>query len=76
MNLIRIIVIAAVIWLAYVLFKRWLAGKTQSPPGTSSRPQERMVKCAYCGVHIPESQALRNGANSYCSPEHRDAHRP
>jgi uncharacterized protein len=74
MNLIRIIVIAAVVWLAYVLFKRWLAEKNPPRPSTNNQPQERMVKCAYCGVHVPESQALRRGSDSYCSPEHRDAH--
>jgi uncharacterized protein len=76
MNLIRILLIAAVVWLAVVLFKRWLADKNRSRPGPAGRPQERMVKCAYCGVHVPESQALRSGTNSYCSPEHRDTHRP
>lgn len=76
MNLIRILVIAAVVWLAYALFKRWLEGKNQPRPGADGRPQERMVKCAYCGVHVPESQALHSGGRSYCSPEHRDAHRP
>lgn len=76
MNLIRILVIAAVVWLAYTLFRRWLAAKTPPSPGMGGRPQERMVKCAYCGVHVPESQALRSGNLSYCSPEHRDAHHP
>lgn len=76
MNLIRLLVIAAVVWLAYVLFKRWLAEKQSPRRGEEPRSQERMVKCAYCGVHVPESQALRNGNHSYCSPEHRDAHHP
>lgn len=76
MNLIRLLVIAAVIWLAFILFKRWLAGKTPPRPSSGDHPQERMVKCAYCGVHVPESQALRSGDQTFCSPEHRDAHRP
>lgn len=76
MNLIRLLVIVAIVWLAFVLFKRWLAGKNQPRSGPASRSQERMVKCAYCGVHVPESQALRSGDQTFCSPEHRDAHRP
>ncbi|GAB4289771.1 MAG: PP0621 family protein [Thiohalomonadaceae bacterium] len=76
MNLIRLLVIAAVVWLAYVLFKRWLAEKQPPRPEGEQRRQERMVKCAYCGVHVPESQALHRGNQSYCSPEHRDAHHP
>lgn len=76
MNLIRLLVIVAIVWLAFVLFKRWLAGKNQPRSGPDGKPQERMVKCAYCGVHVPESQALRRGEQTFCSPEHRDAHRP
>lgn len=76
MNLIRILVIAAVVWLAYVLFRRWLAEKNLPRRDGEGRPQERMVKCAYCGLHVPESQAVQRGGRSYCSPEHRDADQP
>lgn len=76
MNLIRLLLIATVVWLAYALFKRWLAGKPPRPKNGTPPVQERMVKCAYCNLHIPESQALHRGHLTYCSPEHRDAHRP
>jgi uncharacterized protein len=31
-----------------------------------------MVTCAHCGLHVPQSEALRKGARSYCCPAHRD----
>jgi uncharacterized protein len=32
---------------------------------------ERMVTCAHCGVHLPESEATASGALHFCSEEHR-----
>ena len=34
---------------------------------------EGMVACAYCGVHVPGSQALTLRDQSFCSAAHRDA---
>jgi uncharacterized protein len=38
-------------------------------------PQEDMVRCAHCGLHLPRSDALPGGAGDppalYCSAEHR-----
>lgn len=31
---------------------------------------EKMISCHHCGLHIPESQALKKGDHSYCCPEH------
>jgi uncharacterized protein len=34
---------------------------------------ERMVTCAYCGVHLPESDALAADGQHYCHEAHRQA---
>ncbi len=34
---------------------------------------ELMVRCAHCGVHLPQSDAVSVGALHYCSGAHRDA---
>jgi uncharacterized protein len=35
-------------------------------------PPERMVDCARCGLHLPASEALLDGAGRpYCCEEHR-----
>jgi uncharacterized protein len=31
----------------------------------------KMVACAHCGVHLPESEAIRDGDKYFCSEEHR-----
>ena len=48
------------------------------PPGGPATPAiakaEPMVDCAHCGVHLPASEAVRDGASTaYCSVEHRAA---
>lgn len=45
------------------------SGKSREVPG------ERIVPCAHCGLYLPASDALHEGANTYCSRAHRDAHR-
>jgi uncharacterized protein len=29
------------------------------------------VQCAYCGVYVPEQEALASGGHFYCSDAHR-----
>ncbi len=33
----------------------------------------KMVRCAHCGIYIPENEAFEQAGHSYCSREHRDA---
>lgn len=40
-------------------------------PGARAITPERMVECAHCGVHIPESEGVREGGHFFCSDEHR-----
>jgi uncharacterized protein len=35
---------------------------------------EDMVRCAYCGIHLPRSECFTAEGNSYCSREHYLAH--
>lgn len=53
------------------------ADATPAPgPGRAERgaktPPE-MVRCAHCGVHLPQAEALSAGALHYCSAEHLEA---
>ncbi|MCB1889298.1 MAG: hypothetical protein KDH20_16950 [Rhodocyclaceae bacterium] len=40
------------------------------PPGGA----ERMLACSQCGLHIPESEAIRAGGDAFCCPEHQRQH--
>lgn len=72
MNLIRLIILALVIWLIYRMVRRLLAKPAND---NTARPQvgTDMVRCAHCGIHIPENEALYADGQPYCSEEHRQA---
>jgi len=68
----RLVIILIGLWLVLTLIKRALAQHRKSP---SDKPAvAKMVACAHCGVHIPESGAIRDGNRYYCSEEHRRTH--
>ena len=69
MGLIRIIVIALIIYLVIQIFKRWSANKKHE---TSHLEETKMVRCKVCQLHIPENEALQSAGEFYCSQEHLD----
>ena len=61
-----IAVIAAAFWL-------WRKFKATNNACSSTPPQEttlKMVRCAHCGVHLPNDRALHRGNEWYCSTAH------
>jgi uncharacterized protein len=50
-------------------------GRTGKPGKSPALEGESMVKCAHCGVFVPVSEAIGNGAGQlYCSEAHRLQH--
>ena len=72
MNLIRVLIIALLGWLVYRMIRSALnkprGGRAAKPVALSTD----MVRCHYCGIHIPKDEALQQGEHYYCSPEHRE----
>ena len=60
-----IALIAAAFWL-------WRKFKISQQPDTRTRLDDplRMVRCAHCGVHLPNDRALQLGNDWYCSQPH------
>ncbi|MCK5639627.1 MAG: hypothetical protein KAJ19_02475 [Gammaproteobacteria bacterium] len=73
MPLIRILIIIAIIWLLIHLFRQYRERREEHH--TNSRGQNKisthMVKCAQCGLHIPEAEAIKQGHSYYCSQDHQ-----
>jgi len=65
----RIILLLVLAYVVYVLIKATV--RRSRPPVTGDGPLEYMVACRHCGVHLPTSEALRKGADFYCSEDHR-----
>ncbi|WP_459874038.1 PP0621 family protein [Halomonas shantousis] len=75
MNLliIRLIIFVLLFWAGlklYRMYREWQAdreGLDRDSPPTS----ERMVRCAYCRLHLPESESIHHEALTFCCREHR-----
>ncbi|MDH5259470.1 MAG: metallothionein [Gammaproteobacteria bacterium] len=67
MSLIRLLVIALIVYLVIQIFKRWMANKSNTP---LENQEEKMVACDICQLHIPENEALQKDGKYYCSQEH------
>lgn len=48
---------------------------TQASQGTSSRAEEKMVRCSHCGVFVPRTQATIVEGLSFCDAAHSQAWR-
>ncbi len=68
--MLRLILLAIAIWLAITFIRQLL--QSGKPPARQHRPGEQnMVRCAQCGVHVPETEAVRDDGRYYCSERHR-----
>ena len=58
---------------AYLVFKalRRRDGNDRRADRADPRAPERMVACAHCGVHLPESEAIADDGRHYCCAAHR-----
>jgi uncharacterized protein len=57
----------------------WLAKHHRSRDDRADaapHPEEDMVRCAQCGVHLPRSESLVTRGHYYCSAEHQRQHTP
>jgi uncharacterized protein len=63
----RVLLYAALFAILYLALKRW----SGTPRRRARLLTTRMVRCAYCGVHVPEGEAIGEGPRFFCSPEHR-----
>lgn len=69
----KLILLLIFIYIAYLLYKGFRrAGSARVGRDAPAQPVvERMVACARCGVHLPESESLQGEGGNFCSEEHR-----
>ena len=68
MGLFRLLFWVAVIFAAIWIWRRFISkAKSTRPTEDAAAP---MVRCAHCGVHLPNDRALHRGNQWYCSPAH------
>lgn len=74
----RLILFFALAMIAIYLVRRAFDKPGARPAATAGKADaaaERMVACAHCGLHIPESEAVRGGDETFCCAEHHRQHR-
>lgn len=69
----RILVLLAIALLLFVIISNLL--RKGRRPRSVSHGSEHMVRCEYCGLHVPEKEALQEGERYFCSARHLEAHR-
>lgn len=61
-------------WIAVIAAAVWLWHKFKNPAARQPRTGEPnaalMVRCAHCGVHVPQDRALSSGQQWYCTQAH------
>lgn len=71
----RILILLAIGLLLYIIIGNLLR-KSKMPSNTASDDSsQRMVRCEHCGLHIIETEALKDNSQYFCSREHIEAHR-
>ncbi len=73
MGLTRLILLLAAAFVLWRLWRYWRVRQAARRP--TSLDHGRMLQCAHCGTYVPERDALREGADTFCCAAHRDAHR-
>jgi len=68
--LIKLILVMLLSWIGFTLFKK-IINPTKSNK-VSSDSGQKMVACAVCDTHIPESDAIIKNGKIYCSKEHSE----
>jgi uncharacterized protein len=77
MNLLLIrLIIFAVLFFAglklYRMYREWKLDREGQLEGEPHQEGDQMVRCTWCQVHVPESEALRDKGEWFCSSAHRD----
>lgn len=70
--MLRVLALVFLLLLAAALFRLVLRVFGAARGARQGTAVSRMVKCALCGVFVPEADAIRDGERSYCSREHLD----
>ena len=66
MTLLRLLIIAAVIWLLIRLIRQALGNRGKHTPGPAELPG-KMVRCEHCGLHLPVDEAIVENGRTFCS---------
>lgn len=69
----RYLLLIIAIWIGVLIVRHFWRLRHASQPGRQL-PEQDMVRCAQCGLHLPKREALESQGQFYCSDRHRLQH--
>jgi uncharacterized protein len=71
----RWVVLLFILWLTWQVARRLWREHQKKQVNTDPTPRElpakRMLRCAHCGVHFPEQEAVYSEKDVFCCSEHQ-----
>lgn len=65
----RILLLIILIWVLYMIVKRFLSSSATTPSPTETKKAEKIVACHHCGLHVPESESHMVDDLIFCNNE-------
>jgi uncharacterized protein len=66
-----IVLVAVVLAVLWVMRGKRPVVPPAAPPRPADPPQQQMLACAQCGLHLPQADALPGRGGVFCSEAHR-----
>jgi len=61
-------------FIIYILLKKYFRNLQRSDSPVRPPAAENMVRCAQCGVNVPQTEAFFSRGEHFCSDEHLKRH--
>ncbi|MEX2367511.1 MAG: PP0621 family protein [Pseudohongiellaceae bacterium] len=71
MGLIRILIFIMVIWLIWRMIRNYQVKQQQAREASGKLDQKKMVRCEFCNVHLPQSDAVSEKDLWFCNQSHK-----
>lgn len=68
----RLLLLVAIVFVVYLLIKSFRRGLGDKV--APAKPVEDMMRCSYCGTHLPKAECVIHAGQCYCSEAHKRAH--
>lgn len=72
-RLLLLVAIAIVVYLLIKSFRRRLDNENASAKSAKDKVED-MVRCSYCGTHLPKTECVVHADKYYCTEAHKRAH--
>lgn len=63
----RVLLLILLGWLLYVVIKRAFMSSNKNPAQQNHKAEEKIVQCAACGMHVPESETIKKNSLVVCN---------